>query len=1556
MKNLIIVQCILLGMVACADPVVRTWSGPAAGGALDAPGNWTPNGLASGDLLSVEASVPMTFSNGTDGLSLGGLSLTGGQSVTVTGQRISFSAGAVVSSDGGASRTNRFECPLELAGGMVTFSAVSNVSGCAVYDFTGVISGAGGLATGGDHSGTYHFRGANTYAGMTYFTNALAYHLWSDAALGAAGSYANGTEYFVPAGLRGTVSDRLAAPLYFHGIDTSEFLKIHGDQTRDMDFVAGTTNVLRGDITYARDLYSDIERWYVEENANVRLLGSVNLAYIPHLNVLSGGVLKFEGPVRVVSRLRPAPRSGGVCEFANTVRTDNESEIQIWGEGTTVFSHADAFTVASTKFTCSSCDSSVVFNGGHQKLNQFSVSKNLTVSSSDGTVLEIVNPGDISPTVKFTGSVGLQLDSGTITLMKASDTSGPLVVTNGAAAILSSGATWKGSGVTVGDGSSLRLCASDMLSAKAAVDLQGADGKLILDAGVAQTVAALTINSQAMASDKTYGASGADVNDPDHFGGTGLLSVIEPVSGETRTWCGAAGGKWSVGANWSPLGVPAKGDTLVFDASEAALSSENDLTVAELAGLTFVGGHDIEVSGNAIPLANGASVTASGATVVSLAAQLDLRGPVTFTATAEQAGHVVWRFDGGFTGSGSFTSAGDHTAEYHFTANSPAYTGNIILKNGAEYHAYKNLSFGTADGYTHFEVVTGTAAGNADKTIAKFAFHGIETSENFYWSGFYSHTFFAPENTTNVFNGTIDLPADALGATERWDFKAGSRTVFNGDIGLKHLAESGDYVTIVFLGESGSVIEMNGKFKCASSANVLSAASGLFVLNSLMQPGGDGICTYSSVLRLAQANLFNEGCYRFYGTEGTVDFDGHDQTFSRFAIAGGYSHYMPNTVFTSAKPATCSIAVASGVGLDLQQKFQGALSVEIASGITNMVSGVNTTTGAVSAVNGSCAYLTSLGSWSAATAASGSSIRLGVAALASDAVVTLPAGGRIHLDAGVHQAVSVLSLNGTAQTALKSYGSSASTADVKNDAYFSGSGVIYVDAPIVGVERTWTGLGTGLASASSWSPAGTPGNGDRLIISADGASLALENDLPDGVALGAMTFKNGTFGLTGSKPLRLLDTESGLTAENAQVTVSCGVETVRTAGSCVLNIVTDADSSFDFAGAIAGSAVMQVSGSGTVSFRGVNTFSGELRVVGGAFHAYGVSPFGTAAGKTVFSATTGACGRYHFHGVTIADDIDWYQTDVNYCGFFEEGTTNVLSGSIRMTGSHPRWVVGNSANVRIDGDVTHNDLLFIVDSKVDSDLVFTGSLTGRHFRSTGDGRVHFNSACVFNGTTHSSFWGETLRTFFFHADNIWGASSPLNAALLGMEGGTFDLNGHDQTAAWLGGHAKAVVRSADPATLHILQTFDGKALFTAFNGVFSGQAGLSVDGSSAVVTQTLTGVSTTSGDLTAKNGAVVRLTDTARWLGGGTLVVGNGSAIVISRKNAIDKTSEIRVYGTGKIILENGVQLRCAQFYVNDVCQPAAFYGAGSGATPHANIGGTGTLKCGCFGMSVIFR
>ncbi len=177
-----------------------------------------------------------------------------------------------------------------------------------------------------------------------------------------------------------------------------------------------------------------------------------------------------------------------------------------------------------------------------------------------------------------------------------------------------------------------------------------------------------------------------------------------------------------------------------------------------------------------------------------------------------------------------------------------------------------------------------------------------------------------------------------------------------------------------------------------------------------------------------------------YSVQGIVDLCGYDQTVAR--LIRGNTGTSSNRIVTSSAPATLTVNETSYTPIYYNGHLTGALGLtKAASGYLSLTGTNNTYTGATTVSGGTLEVGASarLGFSPQVTVSNGASLRLlSASALADNAVLSIASGGQVYLQTGI-DTVSVLYLGGKRQR-RGTYGSSASTATFKNDAFFSPSG------------------------------------------------------------------------------------------------------------------------------------------------------------------------------------------------------------------------------------------------------------------------------------------------------------------------------------------------------------------------------------------------------------------------------------------------------------------------------------------------------------------------------------
>jgi hypothetical protein len=171
-----------------------------------------------------------------------------------------------------------------------------------------------------------------------------------------------------------------------------------------------------------------------------------------------------------------------------------------------------------------------------------------------------------------------------------------------------------------------------------------------------------------------------------------LLFFVLPAHSAVRTWDGGGPDtNWQTAANWAGDIAPATGDDLVFPASAAQFTANNNFFLFTGFNSITIEGSNYTIGGNPIRLANGLNVL-SGTQTVNLA--ITLTGTQTFTAGQGSTTTLLLLSVGSFAltidGAGSF-GIGLLSGSGNLVKNGPGasllaaasgYNGLITLNNG----------------------------------------------------------------------------------------------------------------------------------------------------------------------------------------------------------------------------------------------------------------------------------------------------------------------------------------------------------------------------------------------------------------------------------------------------------------------------------------------------------------------------------------------------------------------------------------------------------------------------------------------------------------------------------------------------------------------------------------------------------------------------------------------------------------------------------------------------------------------------------------------------------
>src|SRR6202008_1571310 len=143
--------------------------------------------------------------------------------------------------------------------------------------------------------------------------------------------------------------------------------------------------------------------------------------------------------------------------------------------------------------------------------------------------------------------------------------------------------------------------------------------------------------------------------------------VSAPVSAVTRNWTGLGGNNnWSTPNNWSPVGAPAAGDSLVGPLGGSPLTMVNDLPPTVLGYVLLSDAYTL--SGNAVhvsqSISSNAAITAPIVAEASISASASHLAQIDPNGQAVQAAGTIGQLTGTGTitfGSGPVTLTGTHS-------------------------------------------------------------------------------------------------------------------------------------------------------------------------------------------------------------------------------------------------------------------------------------------------------------------------------------------------------------------------------------------------------------------------------------------------------------------------------------------------------------------------------------------------------------------------------------------------------------------------------------------------------------------------------------------------------------------------------------------------------------------------------------------------------------------------------------------------------------------------------------------------------------------------------
>lgn len=568
---------------------------------------------------------------------------------------------------------------------------------------------------------------------------------------------------------------------------------------------------------------------------------------------------------------------------------------------------------------------------------------------------------------------------------------------------------------------------------------------------------------------------------------------------------------------------------------------------------------------------------------------------------------------------------------------------------------------------------------------------------------------------------------------------------------------------------------------------------------------------------------------------------------------------------------------------------------------------------------------------------------------------------KLDLAEGVMLSCGALSAGGTSVDG--GFYSSAERPGVKAADWISGNGIVYVndgsDAPVTPSAATWTGGGadTLVTNASNWNgtlPDLTSG-GLTATFGVDGGTATFASFLRE--RFGGLVFPNA-FTLASAVDGAAFVLGGDMSLSGGKVTVGCPFylttgQTWTVPSGATLEITAPV-------GDLSCKGVL-LTGGGTVDFKATNAFTCDMMLTNGVYTFTGDDALGGPGG------TTGADTRYahlHFKTGVYRRDLSMFHSgaaDSYPVVYIDDGANVIFDGIFKKTG-YETLQVGKNSTVTFNGgfDVSGcNSLFGLGNSTIVVDKVPM---------QNGD-RLYLQEAAkpvtlefrVGNNKVNGFLGNWSCGRMNLRADNAFANGT------IGQLNGSFvmDLCGGNHNMSVLVGKG-GTVTSERPGMLHLiadstLQSWDGGATAGRTNKtVFAGLAGFSKEGTTHP--HTLAAASSSSGTVQVVAGTLTFMksgTTVGSWLNASNVVVKGGS-LVLEHGKAFGKQVVMDLNEAGKLQLNAGVTVRCAQLFENGVEATAAgTYGSTASAAQHKDdrfFSGTGILKVGRIGSLIYLR
>ena len=535
-----------------------TWTGGDSG-SVDSSANWTDvDGQTNAAPVNCDRlifSKGGTFTKNDSYLTLMGMQVTADAPVTLTGGKYDFETGC-----DGLSVTGSGEVTLDSAVNMGYSSADFKifVDTGATLNVNGRLTGPGKPVYKG--GGTVNLNSTTSdYTGSTLIYNGLI-NVNAEKAFGATNGAT--TVYYSDAAYQNTLK------VTFNGVTTDEnftldtYMRTEKATTTSVYFPADTVTTFNGSVNFSDAVYHT-----VGSGAKVIFNGSC---------IIRNPSYAFTAPAEVVYNGAGSQLSADYCGGSGIVRyrtpitvTGSDLWVRIPNASACRFLECENAMGAGNAYASWVAAGTMDICGFDQTFWYLSASENckngkLTSSGENPVTVHLalgtaVNAMSCSFYGKVTGPISISCEGPKpFKMMGVSTSDGSFSLTNQANVTFGVGSAWAGKRLSVAGGSTLTL---EDVSFPEDVMVEIADdpddtlpkSRLVLLAN--QKIGSFVLNGEPVEQGKTIGsvASGADIQDDEHFGGAGQIAVGEAQLDPTEaTWTdGGADNLFSTAENWS---------------------------------------------------------------------------------------------------------------------------------------------------------------------------------------------------------------------------------------------------------------------------------------------------------------------------------------------------------------------------------------------------------------------------------------------------------------------------------------------------------------------------------------------------------------------------------------------------------------------------------------------------------------------------------------------------------------------------------------------------------------------------------------------------------------------------------------------------------------------------------------------------------------------------------------------------------------------------------------------------------------------------------------------